>query len=81
MKSDMQLQRDVIDELRWDPQIKEKEIGVAAKDGVVTVSGSIASYAERWAVAVTPVPACTTAPSLPHSAAPAELTRLATIFE
>jgi len=50
MKSDMQLQRDVIDELRWDPQIKEKEIGVAAKDGVVTVSGSIASYAERWAV-------------------------------
>lgn len=50
MKSDMELQTDVMDELRWDPQIKEKEIGVAVKDGVVTLSGSVPSYAERWAV-------------------------------
>ena len=50
MKSDMELQRDVIDELRWDPQIKEKEIGVAVKDNVVTLTGSVESYAERWAV-------------------------------
>lgn len=50
MKSDTVLQKDVIDELRWDPQIKEKEIGVAAKDGVVTVTGSVESFAERWAV-------------------------------
>lgn len=50
MKSDTVLQKDVIDELRWDPRIKEKEIGVAAKDGVVTVTGSVESFAERWAV-------------------------------
>jgi osmotically-inducible protein OsmY len=50
MKEDSQLQRDVIDELRWDPAIKEKEIGVAVRDGVVTLTGSVGSYAERWTV-------------------------------
>src|SRR5689334_25325018 len=50
MKDDSELQRDVIDELRWDPAIKEKEIGVAVSDGVVTLTGSVESYAERWAV-------------------------------
>jgi osmotically-inducible protein OsmY len=50
MKSDLELQTDVIEELRWDPQIKEKEIGVAVKEGVVTLTGSVTSYAERWAV-------------------------------
>lgn len=50
MKTDIMLQKDVIDELRWDPQIKEKEIGVAAKSGVVTLTGSVESYAELWAV-------------------------------
>ena len=50
MKDDNELQRDVIEELRWDPAIKEKEIGVAVSDGVVTITGSVASYAERWAV-------------------------------
>jgi len=50
MKSDTTLQKDVIDELRWDPRVTEKEIGVAAKDGVVTVTGSVESFAERWAV-------------------------------
>lgn len=50
MKSDMELQTDVMDELRWDPQIEEREIGVAVKDGVVTLTGSVASFAQRWAV-------------------------------
>jgi osmotically-inducible protein OsmY len=50
MKSDIELQRDVIEELRWDPAIKEKEIGVAVSDAVVTLTGSVESYAERWAV-------------------------------
>jgi osmotically-inducible protein OsmY len=50
MKTDSMLQKDVIDELRWDPRIKEKEIGVAAKQGVVTVTGFVESFAERNAV-------------------------------
>ena len=50
MKTDAQLHRDIVDELEWDPMIREKEIGVAVSDGVVTLSGSVASYAEKFAV-------------------------------
>ena len=49
LKSDVQLQRDVIDELRWDPRIGPNEIGVAARDGVVTLSGHVDSTARRHA--------------------------------
>ncbi|MEO8621484.1 MAG: BON domain-containing protein [bacterium] len=49
MKTDNQLHKDVLSELTWDPRIKEKEIGVAAKDGVVTLTGSVESYAQSWA--------------------------------
>jgi osmotically-inducible protein OsmY len=48
-KSDVQLQRDVIDELRWDPRIGPNEIGVAARDGVVTLTGLVDSTARRHA--------------------------------
>jgi osmotically-inducible protein OsmY len=47
MKTDLQLQRDVLDELKFDPSIREMEIGVAAKDGVVTLTGFVDSYAEK----------------------------------
>ena len=47
MRTDVQLQKDVIDELLWDPSIKEKEIGVAVKNGVVTLTGSVPSFGER----------------------------------
>lgn len=49
MKSDVQLQRDVIDELRWDPRIGPNEIGVAARDGVVTLTGLVDTTARRHA--------------------------------
>ena len=47
MKSNAKIQQDVNEELKWDPRIKEGDIGVAVKDGVVTLSGSIPSYAEK----------------------------------
>jgi len=49
MKTDQQLRRDVEEELSWDPRITDAEIGVAAKDGVVTLSGFVKSYAQRLA--------------------------------
>lgn len=49
MKSDTQLQRDVLDELNWDPSISEKEIGVAVKDGVVSLTGFVGSYVQKYA--------------------------------
>ena len=48
MRTDAQLQKDVIDELRWDPRITGKEIGVAAKGGVVTLTGAVPTFAERY---------------------------------
>jgi len=49
MKSDLQLKNDVTDALRWNPTITFKDITVAAHDGVVTLSGSVPFYAEKWA--------------------------------
>ena len=43
MKTDSQLQADVMAELKWDPKVDHSQIGVAAKDGVVTLSGSVPS--------------------------------------
>jgi len=49
MKSNAELQKDVYEELKWDSRIHEGDIGVSVKDGVVTLSGHIPSYAEKWA--------------------------------
>jgi osmotically-inducible protein OsmY len=48
MKTDSQLQRDVQDELSWEPSIREAEIGVVAKNGVVTISGYVDTFAEKY---------------------------------
>lgn len=47
MKTDLELTRDVIAELKWSPSLRSEEIGVAAKDGVVTISGDVSSYARK----------------------------------
>ena len=47
MKTDTQLQHDVLAELEWEPSIDASQIGVAATEGVVTLTGSVASYAEK----------------------------------
>jgi osmotically-inducible protein OsmY len=48
-KSDSQLKKDVESELEWDAVVKANNIGVAAKDGVVTLTGHLDSYAEKYA--------------------------------
>ena len=49
MKTDSQLQRNVLDQLTWEPSIREAEIGAAVKEGVVTLSGYVDTFAEKWA--------------------------------
>jgi osmotically-inducible protein OsmY len=50
MKFDGEIRDDVIDELRWDPQITEPDaIGVAVKDGAVTLTGHVPTYVEKLA--------------------------------
>jgi osmotically-inducible protein OsmY len=47
MKTDTELQQDVMDELKWEPSIKAAEIGVGVKDGVVTLSGYVDTFGEK----------------------------------
>lgn len=49
MRTDPQLLKDVIEELRWDPSIREQAIGIAVKSGVVTLTGTVPSYPEKFA--------------------------------
>jgi osmotically-inducible protein OsmY len=48
-RTDEQIQKDVLAELKWDARVQSTEIGVAVKDGVVTLTGWIDSYPKRWA--------------------------------
>ena len=48
-RSDTDIQRDVLAELRWDARVQPNEVGVAVKDGVVTLTGWLDSYTKRWA--------------------------------
>jgi osmotically-inducible protein OsmY len=47
MKTDSQLQQDVLAELEWEPSINAEQIGVEVKDGIVTLAGHVRSYAEK----------------------------------
>jgi osmotically-inducible protein OsmY len=49
MRNNAELQRDVLDELLWDPSINAINVQVAANDGAVTLNGSIGSYTEMYA--------------------------------
>lgn len=48
MKTDKQLQQDVMAELKWEPSVHAARIGVEVKDGVVTLAGQVGSYGEKW---------------------------------
>ena len=50
MKTDTQLQKDVMDEIKWEPSTTAAQIGVTAANGVVTLTGTVATFAEKWAV-------------------------------
>lgn len=49
MKSDSQLKEDILAELGWDPAVNANEVGVTVKDGVVTLTGHLGTYAEKVA--------------------------------
>lgn len=50
MKTDAELKRDLEEELAWDPEVKADAIGVAVQNGIVTISGHLETYPEKWAV-------------------------------
>ncbi|WP_299107694.1 BON domain-containing protein [uncultured Winogradskyella sp.] len=50
MRSDLSIKEDVLDELAWQPNIDETEIGVTVKNGVVTLNGIVDNYTKKRAV-------------------------------
>ena len=48
MKTNVDLQQDVIDELQYEPSVEAAGIGVTAEDGIITLTGTVQSYAEKW---------------------------------
>lgn len=47
MKTDVQIQQDVMAELLWEPSVHATEIAVTVRDGVVTLGGRVASFQEK----------------------------------
>ena len=47
MKTDLEIQKDIMDELKWELLTNANEIGVAVKDGIVTLSGTVDSYYKK----------------------------------
>jgi osmotically-inducible protein OsmY len=48
-KTDAEIQQDVIQELKWDSRVEETEVGVEVDNGVVTLTGTVTSWAKRVA--------------------------------
>lgn len=49
VRSDEEIQRDVLDELSWEAELQPNEIGVVVGDGVVTLTGWVDSFGKKWA--------------------------------
>ena len=47
-KSDAQLQRDLLHELKWDPRVEEMDVRVDVNDGVVTLTGTVSRASSTW---------------------------------
>lgn len=47
-RADDEIQRDVLDELSWEPRVQPNEIGVSVREGVVTLRGWVDNYAKKW---------------------------------
>ena len=50
MKNNKELKRDVLESIKWEPQLSDAKIEVTAKDGVVTLNGTVDSYAKKVGV-------------------------------
>jgi osmotically-inducible protein OsmY len=48
MRNDGDIKKDVEDELRWDPELDATDVAVAVKSGVVTLTGFVKSYSEKY---------------------------------
>ena len=48
MRTDQEIRCDVERELEWEPSLDERRVGVSAVDGVITLTGEVDSFGEKW---------------------------------
>lgn len=48
MRTDTDVQQDVLEELRWEPSLRNDDIAVAVRSGVITLAGYVDSYLDKW---------------------------------
>ena len=48
-RTDEEIQADILEELKWDTRVRPNEVGVAVKDGIVTLTGWVDSYLKKLA--------------------------------
>jgi osmotically-inducible protein OsmY len=48
-RTDSDIKNDILNELKWSPEVKETDIGVIAKDGAVTLAGFVPNYPSKAA--------------------------------
>jgi osmotically-inducible protein OsmY len=48
-RKDTDIQKDILDELKWEPAVKQTDIGVIVKDGAVVLTGTVPSYTDKLA--------------------------------
>jgi osmotically-inducible protein OsmY len=48
IRTDTDIQRDVLEELKWDNSIDDDDVAIAVKDGIVTLAGYTRSYLDKW---------------------------------
>lgn len=49
MKTDAKIREDVLDQLAWEPNVDDRQIGVAVENGIVTLTGVVDSYSTKMA--------------------------------
>ena len=48
MMSDNDILKDVVAELKMEPSLRDDDLAVGVRDGVVTLAGFVDSYADKW---------------------------------
>ena len=47
-RTDTDLQKDIVAELNWEPSLRNDDVAVGVRDGVVTLAGFVDSFIDKW---------------------------------
>jgi len=48
MRTDLKIQKNIVAQLKWEPSLRDDDIAVGVRDGVVTLAGFVDTYADKW---------------------------------